>query len=127
MTQRTSQQNKALHLGCELIADSLNSAGLDMRKVLKPEICIPWTTESVKEHIFRPIMILMTNKRSTTELDKVKEIDDIWEVIMRFLMEHHHVDYIPFPHDETKSEESISIPKRTTTVEYPTDYKKPLL
>ena len=36
--QRTIQQNRALHLYFQLIADRLNDAGLDMRVVLKPDM-----------------------------------------------------------------------------------------
>lgn len=96
---RTSQQNRALHKGCELIATALNDAGLDMRKVLKPNIDIPWTKESVKEHIWRPVQLAMFNKLSTKELSKLSEIDEVWEVVMRFLMQNHHIEYIPFPDD----------------------------
>ena len=97
MAQRTSQQNRALHKGCDLIAKSLTEAGLDMKTVLKPEIQIPWTTESVKEYLFKPIMKAMTQKSSTTELEKQGDIEAIWEVLMRHLMEKHHVEYIEFP------------------------------
>ena len=37
---RTEQQNKALHVYYRILADELNDKGLDMRKVLKPEIDI---------------------------------------------------------------------------------------
>ena len=98
MAQRTEQQNKALHKGCELLAKALNDAGLDMRVVLKPEINIPWTKISVKEYIIRPIMRAMTAKSSTTKLEKADgEIEKIWDTAMRFLAEKHHLEYIPFP------------------------------
>ncbi len=126
MTQRTSQQNKSIHLGCTMIADTLNDAGLDMKKVLKPEINIPWTTESVKEYIFRPIMKAMYQKQSTTELDKVQEIDKIWETIMRFLMEKHHIDYVPFPHDAEKLTENLA-PKKHIEIEYDDNCPTPLV
>ena len=51
--QRTEKQNNSLHAYCQGLADELNSAGLDMRVVLKPEYEIPWTKESVKEHLWR--------------------------------------------------------------------------
>lgn len=107
MTQRTAQQNKSLHKGLQLVADSLNQAGLDMRVVLKPEIDIPWTTASAKEYLFRPIMEKMHQKSSTTLLDKHKEIEEVWETMMRFLMEKHHIDYIPFPHNEQNEKEYL--------------------
>ena len=100
---RTYFQNRAMHLGFKKIADALNDAGKDMRTVLKPTIEIPWTKQSVKEHIFRPIMKLMTNKSSTTELSKQQEIGEIWETIMRFMLQNEHLDeFIPFPSDEEK-------------------------
>src|SRR3990167_2899771 len=98
--QRTPSQNNSIHRGCKLIADALNNAGLDMRKVLKPEIEIPWTMQSAKDLIFRPVMKSMTSKQSTTELKKQGEIDEIWDTVMRFLGQNHGVEYIPFPSNE---------------------------
>ena len=100
MTEYTAQQRKALHVGFEQIAATLNAAGLDQRKVLKPSVDIPWTKESVKEMIWRPVQEAMLKKKSTTELEKVGEIDEVWDVVMRFLGENHGVEYIPFPHYE---------------------------
>jgi regulator of sigma D len=34
--QRTQTQNKALHKYCQMLADKLNDAGLDMKQTLKP-------------------------------------------------------------------------------------------
>lgn len=98
--QRTNQQNRALHKGCDIIAQTLNAAGLDMRTVLKHEVEIPWTTASVKKYLFTSIMTAMTGKTSTTELEKQGEIEQVWETLMRFLMEKHHIEYIPFPSHE---------------------------
>lgn len=96
-TQRTGQQNRAMHLFFEMLAKNLNDAGLDMRKVLKPEISIPWTKQSVKDQLWREIQQAMYSKRSTTDLLKQEEIDRIHEVLMRHLGEKFHVEYIPFP------------------------------
>lgn len=97
---RTSEQNRAMHLFFGMLAGSLNSAGLDMRVVLKPSYSIPWTPESVKEHLWRPIQKAMTNKQSTTELNKLDEIDEIHETLMRELGQKFGVEYIPWPHFE---------------------------
>jgi len=43
MEQRTTKQNSALHKFFELVAETLNSAGLDMRKALRADIDIPWS------------------------------------------------------------------------------------
>ncbi len=97
--KRTIQQNKALHLYFEKVANGLNEAGLDMRKTLKPDIDIPWTKETVKEFLWRPIQKLVLNKISTTKLLKKDEIDRVYDVINRHLGEKHGF-YQPFPSEE---------------------------
>ncbi|HCP19605.1 hypothetical protein [Spongiibacter sp.] len=82
--QRTLTQNRALHLFCQWLADTLNDAGYDMRKTLRQDVDIPWTQESVKEHLWRPIQIAMTDKRSTTEITTV-EPTEIHAVLSRHL------------------------------------------
>lgn len=84
--QRTLTQNAALHVYFELIADALNDAGLDMRKVLKPGIDIPWSSETVKNYIWRPVQQAQLGKISTTELTTV-EIDKVFNTINRYLGE----------------------------------------
>ena len=82
--KRTLQQNKALHVYFQLLADSFNEAGLDMKTVLKPDVEIPWTTRSVKDYLWRPIQKLYRNKQSTTELN-TNEIDMVYEVLNRHI------------------------------------------
>lgn len=82
--KRTIQQNRSLHKFCELLAIALNDAGLDMKKTLKEEIEIPWTKESVKEHLWKPIQVVMVDKESTTEMDTV-EPSIIYETLNRHL------------------------------------------
>ena len=123
--RRTSQQNKGLHLFFTMLSDELNNAGYDQRKVLKPSVDIPWTPEAIKEQLWKPIQKLMYNKESTTELDKVKEIDKVHEVLMRHLGEKFGVEYLPFPHDENKIVENLA-PKKRTEMEYP-EYEEPLV
>ena len=53
--KRSDQQNKALHVLFELLAEKLNESGLDMRKTLKESIDIPWTKDTVKNFLWRPI------------------------------------------------------------------------
>lgn len=101
-TKRTSDQHKALHLAFSMLANSLNSAGLDQRVVLKPSISIPWDTSSVKEQLWKPIMKAKTGKTSTTQLDKIGEIDEIYDILFRHLGEKFGVEYIPFPFDPDK-------------------------
>ena len=85
--QRTLQQNKALHLYFSLVAERLNDAGLDMRVVLKPEVEIPWSKDTVKNFLWRPIQELQLGKKSSTELT-TKEIDKVFDTMNRHLAKH---------------------------------------
>ena len=95
ISKRTAQQNKALHLLFQMIADELNESGLDMRKALRPEVDIPWTKETIKEYIWRPVMESQLMKKSTTELTTT-EVDQVFETINRFLAVRYQV-HVPFP------------------------------
>lgn len=88
--QRSLTQNAALHLYCTMLADKLNEAGLDQKKVLKPEIDIPWTTESAKEFLWRPIQKSVTGLDSTTKPEK-SQYSAIYEVLNRYLAQKHGV------------------------------------
>lgn len=96
---RTAQQNRALHLWFQLVAETLNESGLDMRKTLKPEIEIPWTKSAVKEYLWRPVQKAMLHKDSTTKLN-TKDIDKVFDVLNRHLGEKLEV-HMPFPSIET--------------------------
>lgn len=84
--QRTKLQNKAMWKYFEILANSLNDAGLDMRKTLKPEIDIPWNKDSIHDHLWIPIQEAMTGKESTTEMD-TKTPSKVYEVLNRHLGE----------------------------------------
>lgn len=97
--QRTIKQNRALHLLFNQLAEELNNAGLDMRKTLKPKINIPWSGETIKEYLWRPIMKSQLGKESTTELN-TKDIDAVFDTINRHLGEKFGFN-ISFPSIET--------------------------
>ena len=97
--KRTDQQNKALHKGCELLAQALNDSGYEMKAVLAAKSAdVPWTKDSVKEVLFRPIMRAMTTKLSTTEMNSV-EVSKVWDVLNRHLAENFGIS-VEFPSDE---------------------------
>ena len=67
-TQRTLQQNKALHKYCALVADEMNAAGYDANQVIS--LPIQLTGDIVKDCIFKVIMSAMyKDKESTTDRD----------------------------------------------------------
>lgn len=87
MESRTSQQNRALHKYFEVLAETLNESGLDMKVVLKPSIQIDWTKDTIKEYLWRPIQYALLGKKSTTELLKKEDIDKVFDHLNRHLSE----------------------------------------
>lgn len=81
---RTPRQNSALHTYFGLLAQALSDAGLDMKKTLKADAEIPWTADTVKEFLWRPVMKAQLGKTSTTELS-TKQIDEVYETLNRHL------------------------------------------
>lgn len=82
--RRTNKQNRSMHLYCDWLAESLNEAGLDMRKVLKPSIEIPWTRYMVKEFLWKAVLKQRTGKETTTEMTR-NEVDDILDILNAFV------------------------------------------
>lgn len=99
---RTLSQNRALHLNFDILAEKLNAAGYDQRKVLKPTVDIPWTHQAVKEQLWKPIMHSLYGHDSTTELSIGNEITHIHDVLMRHLGEKFSIEYHAFPSEEGK-------------------------
>ena len=97
--QRTRRQNAALHVLFRLLADALNDAGLDQRRVLKPSVMISWDEKSVKDRIWRQVMEAQLGKTSTTELN-TKDVDAVFETINRHLGEKFGL-HVSFPSIES--------------------------
>lgn len=99
ITKRTKKQNDSLHLLFEQIAQELNREGYDVRIVLQvlaeQGIDMMWSKYSVKE-LWRVIQQKHTGKYSTTELDSVSEITEIYDIINKFLSENFYISK-PFP------------------------------
>ena len=77
-------QNAALHKYYEMISHALNEKGITYTVKIVKEIEHPFTPMAVKEHIIRPIMISMFNKKSTTDLT-TQDIDKIIDTITNWL------------------------------------------
>jgi len=103
VSERTLQQNRAIHLYLRELSRALNDAGYDMKTVLKPSVDIPWTEEMAKEHLWRPIQKIMTKVESTSELDKL-DVSEIYKVIDRHMSEKFGV-HVEFPSDERMQHE----------------------
>lgn len=89
--KRTLQQNKALHKYFELLAETLNFAGFDMRKTLSyRSIDVPWNKDRIKHDLWKDLQMTMTKsdeypdgKEHTSDLD-TKEISEIYETLNRW-------------------------------------------
>lgn len=102
--KRTIPQNKALHLFFRMLAETLNDAGFDQRKVLKESIDIPWTEKAIKDQLWRPVQQATMGEYSTTQLGKHVDIDLVHKTLMRHLGEKFEIDYLPFPSLDWKDE-----------------------
>jgi hypothetical protein len=79
---RTIPQNSAIHKYYDMLADSLNNAGYDVRAAMRHDAEIPWTRNLVKELIWRKVQLAMFDIESTTKLDTT-QVSEIYEVINR--------------------------------------------
>ena len=93
--KRTNKQNNALHLWISQLVLELDNAGLDMKKVLKPTVDIPWTDALAKEYLWKPVQKAMLGKESTRELD-TGEVSKVYETLNRHMANKFGVS-IPFP------------------------------
>jgi hypothetical protein len=93
--KRSGQQNKAIHKYCELLGETLNDAGLDMRRFLRVDREIPWTMLSVKHYIWKEIQIAMFQEESTAEIE-LPQVSQIYDVIDRNTQQKHGI-HVPFP------------------------------
>ena len=93
---RTLTQNAALHKYCDLLAQALNDAGLDMRVVIKDEVDIPWTMENVKNHLWRPVYKVVTQEHSTTKADTT-QYSEVYNVLSRHLSQKFGGIFVPWP------------------------------
>ena len=93
--QRTSRQNNALHVWLSMVAKSLNDQGRDMKKTLKADVEIPWTTQTAKDHLWRPVQIAVCGQESTVDAAKV-DYAKVFEVLNRHFGEKFNL-HIPWP------------------------------
>ena len=97
-SRRTLKQNAALHLYFSNLAEELNDAGFDMKKTIRVDI--PWSAMTVKEYLWRPLQEAYLLKRSTTELERGKEIDEVYDILNRVIGERTGI-FVEFPNIES--------------------------
>lgn len=102
-TPRTDRQNRAMHLFFSLLATELNAGGYSVQLVLKEKMDLDWTSDSVKELLWRPAQKALLKKHSTTTLNKQEDITLIYEHLNRHLGTIFGV-HVPWPHFEKPSD-----------------------
>jgi len=99
MAERTNQQNKALHLWLEMLADALNDAGYSVNDKIVFKAEISFTKENLKESAVRPVMTaLFPEIESTAKLSKT-QIQDVYMHVDRAISERTGIS-IPWPTQE---------------------------
>lgn len=93
---RTDQQNRAMHLYFERVAEALNEGGYTVHVVLKQKVDIDWNMYAVKELLWRPAQQAILQKSSTTDLRKQEDIDKVYNHLNRHLGEKFGI-HVEFP------------------------------
>ena len=100
--ERTSEQNRGLHLWLDKKAEQCRDAGITAQMAFAKTIELEMTPEMMKE-IWRQVQNAMfRNGKSTKNLKKVGQIDEIYEHINRFFAEKFNLDGLEFPSDPNK-------------------------
>lgn len=100
--QRTSQQRKAIEVFCRNLAEVLNDSGMDMQAVFSvKEVSVPWSQDTVKDVLFRPIMKAMFDIDSTADLERA-DCSRVHAVLCKNLSEKLGVTCPEWPSKELK-------------------------
>ena len=83
--KRTTAQNRSLHLYFSFIANELNELGIQYQYtgISGKTFELRYTSDLVKEFIWRPIQVAMFKKKSTRTLT-TSEMNEIIDVITNF-------------------------------------------
>ncbi len=81
---RTQKQNRALHVWCRHLAQTLREKDIDTKQFFKSGFEVPFTPEIVKDNIWKPVQKAVTNKESSTKLSR-SEVSGVFEIINRLL------------------------------------------
>ena len=88
--RRSGVQNNSLQLYCQRMADALNDAGFDMKYIMKDDADIPWSKDSVREHLWMGIQKAVTGQSSTTEPSTIEYVN-IYDILNRHMINKHGI------------------------------------
>lgn len=95
---RTTRQNRTLHLLFRRMAEALNDAGFEIPHPFKPELEIPYSEESVKELLYRPIINLYFKKKGSSDLT-TDQLSESMTILVDAVNRNTGV-YVPIPTEE---------------------------
>lgn len=122
---RTDNQNRAMHLWFRQIAETCQNQGVTMNLIINHTHDVSVTEYGVKA-LWHVLQKALYGTDSTAQIKKSGQIDKMVEHFVA-LFAKEEVELPPFPSNDAKVWESISIPKREDSIAYPDDYKAPLL
>lgn len=100
--ERTSDQNSAMHLWFTKKSEQCREAGITRQQILSKTIELEVNEHFMKD-IFRDVQEAMfKNGKSTKNLEKIGQIDEIVEHLNRFFAEKFNLEGIEFPNDPDK-------------------------
>lgn len=98
--QRTDQQRKAIEVFCRNLAEVLNDSGFDMQAVFKvKEVSVPWSQPTVKDCLFKPLVVALFDKTSTAELER-QDCSRVYNVLSRNLAQNLGITVPEWPSKE---------------------------
>tara|TARA_R110002074_G_scaffold307570_1_gene478418 strand:- start:840 stop:1217 length:378 start_codon:yes stop_codon:yes gene_type:complete len=107
---KTDAQRSAVHLWIREVAGVLNDAGLEKRVVIealgKRGIDMPWSEESFKADIYKPIFQSVFAKESTEEASTTDH-DKIYNGLIRWFGQEFGVELPPFPSQENAANPAL--------------------
>jgi len=92
---RTWRQNNTLHLLFRRMAKGLNDAGFEIPHPFKPDLEIPYSEESVKELLYKPIITMYFKVDRSTELT-TEQLSESMTILVDAVNRNTGV-YIPIP------------------------------
>lgn len=91
---RTQKQNRALHVWCRHLAETLREKDIDTKTFFKSGFEVPFTPEIVKDNIWKPVQRAVTDKEKSSKLSR-SEVSGIFEIINKLLSE--RGIHVPWP------------------------------
>ena len=105
MTQRSPQQNRALHKWLQQIADELNASGQSLGDGILIRMPVAFTGDNLKQNVLKPYMgALYPDHESTTQLSTT-ELIELCENLGLVIAERSGIEIPPFPSMESMSQE----------------------